>query len=51
MSRTAWSFVPRVLLEAAAAEKAEQGKHEHDNQDDPEQAHWVLLSLNVSLTL
>ena len=28
-----------AYLEAAATEKAEQCKHEHDDQDDPQQAH------------
>jgi hypothetical protein len=42
--RTAYVVFTCVLLEAAAAEKAEQRKHEHDDQNDPEQTHVVLLS-------
>ena len=37
--RTAYPPRGAAYLVAAAAEKAQQGKHEHDDQDDPEQAH------------
>jgi hypothetical protein len=37
--RTAYTSWSAGLLEAAAAEKAQQSKHEHDDEDDPEQAH------------
>ena len=39
--RTAYPSRGGDLSVAAAADKAEQGEHEHDDQDDPEQAHSV----------
>src|SRR5688500_2443548 len=50
-ARAGRPIAPRgaAYLVAAAAEKAEQGKHEHDDQDDPEQAHSVLLSVTLSV--
>jgi hypothetical protein len=32
---------PVAVLETPAAEEAEKGEHEHDDQDDPEKAHVV----------
>ncbi len=46
-SRTAYPFAlpwRGLSRHSAAAEKAEQGKHEYDDHDDPEQTHSVLLS-------
>jgi hypothetical protein len=34
--------VPKAYLEAAATEKAKQGEHKDDDQDDPEDAHVLL---------
>jgi hypothetical protein len=50
-SRTAQA--PCVLglsLEAAAAEKAKQGKHKDDDQDDPEDAHVYSFAFVASKT-
>src|SRR4029079_15792320 len=49
-SRNAHSTAACGLVEAAAPEKAEECKHEHDDQNDPKQAHLCSFHVLCRLT-